>query len=94
MYTEGILDTGKYLMLFKDVTTTYRACEGGLPLNKIQIGGLGSGPGKKKIYGPIAMDDLEYEKLNELYEKGIDVYLHQVPDENPMSFEKVKQKFK
>lgn len=83
----------KILLLFKDVKTTYDTIKMGLPLEHIQIGGLGAGAGKKKVYGPIALSDEDFRLLNELDQDNVTVVLHQVPDESPMSFEKVKQKF-
>lgn len=85
---------GKILLLFKDVESTYNTIKKGLNINEIQIGGLGSGPGKKKIYGPISMDENDFNKLHELHEDGININLHQVPEEQAMAFDRVIKKIK
>lgn len=88
------LGDGKILLLFKDVASTFNSVKKGLDLKEIQIGGLGSGPGKKKVYGPISMDENDFTQLNELHENNINIYLHQVPEEQPMGFDRVIKKNK
>lgn len=92
IWKEDKFGEGKVLILFKDVDSVYSTIKGGVELSDIQIGGLGSGPNKKKIYGPISMDENDYIKLKELYDEGTKVVLHQVPEENALNFEKVIRK--
>lgn len=84
---------GKLLILFKNVDTAYTAFKGGLPLKELQIGGLGSAPNRKVVYGPITLDDHDAKLLNEMDCAGVHVYLHQVPEESPMDFSTVMKKF-
>src|SRR5699024_8723043 len=43
-WKENEMGEGNLFILFKDIKTVYEVIEKGLPINEIQIGGLGSGP--------------------------------------------------
>lgn len=82
----------KLFVLFKDVSTAYRTFEAGLPIKELQIGGLGAGPGRKVVFGPITMDDKDAKELKYMHDKGVHVYLHQVPDNPSLEFIKILEK--
>lgn len=87
-WKNGELEGKKIFVLLKDVDTAYRVHQNEFPLEKIQIGGLGAGPNKKKVYGPIYFDDQDVTMLSEMAEDGIEVTLQQVPEEASLSLEK------
>lgn len=87
------MGNGKLFVLFKDIETTYRAIKGGIPIKNIQIGGLGAGPGRIAVFGPITLNEEDIEMLKGLEKDGCVVYLHQVPDEPKMEFKKALEKF-
>lgn len=91
-WKENGLGDGKLFILFKNVEQIYKAMNLGFPLQEVQIGGLGSAPGRKVVFGPITMDDKDAKMLKEMEDKGIYVYLHQVPEEGKMDFKKVLEK--
>lgn len=93
-WQENKLEGKKIFILFKDVDTAYRSYQEGFPLKEIQIGGLGAGPGKKKVYGPIYFDENDTQKLGEMNDNGIKVVLQQVPEEASLSFEKALTRIK
>lgn len=86
------LGDSKLFILFKNVEQTYKAMKLGFPLKDVQIGGLGSAPGRKVVFGPITMNDADAKMLNEMEDNGVHVYLHQVPEEGSMEFKKVLEK--
>ena len=92
-YNEDQFGSDKILVLMKDVQTTYDVIKNGLAFPKVQIGGLGAGPNKKKAYGPIYFSDQDFKQLKELHDEGVDIVLHQVPDEAALEFSKVIPKF-
>jgi len=92
-WKNGEMGEGRLLILFKDVDTTYRAIKGGLPIKDIQIGGLGAGPGRVTVFGPITLNEEDAKMLKELETEGCSVYLHQVPDEPKMEFKKAYERF-
>lgn len=82
----------KLFVLFKDVDSAYRAFEKGFPFKELQIGGLGAAPGRKVVFGPITMDNKDFNSLKIMHDKGVHVYLHQVPNDPSMEFEKIIEK--
>ena len=86
------LGDGKLIVLFKNVEQTYKAWKGGFPLTEVQIGGLGSAPGRKVVFGPITLDDADAKTLKEMQDGGVHIYLHQVPEEGSMEFSAVLEK--
>lgn len=85
--------SNKILLLIRDVKTIYTLINEGLPVEKLQIGGLGAAPDRKKVYGPISLNKEDYNQLKSLNDSGVEVVLHQVPDEPEMHFNKIKIKF-
>lgn len=80
-YKEENLGEGKLFVLFKNVPTIYDAYQKGFPFTELQIGGLGAEPGRKVVYGPITFNKSDADKLTEMEQNGVKVYLHQVPQE-------------
>lgn len=93
-WKNGTLDGKKIFVLFKDVNTAYRTYQNEFPLTKIQIGGLGSGPGKKKVYGPIYFDEEDITMLTEMSQNNIEVTLQQVPEEASLTLERALKNLK
>lgn len=85
--------SGKVLLLFKTVEDAAAIFDRGLEYKELQIGGLGAGPGKTLVYGPIALNKEEADILTEL-NKHIRVYFHQVPDDPSAEYDKVMNKIK
>lgn len=82
----------KLFILIKSVPTAYQLFEEGFPLESLQIGGLGSAPGRKVVYGPITLDEMDAKTLKAMHDRGVHIYLHQVPDEASMEFSKIIEK--
>jgi len=93
LWNKNQMGGGKLFVLFKDIETTFRTIKGGIPIKDIQIGGLGAGPGRVAVFGPITFNGDDVDLLKELEEEGCHVYLHQVPDEPKMEFKKALERF-
>ena len=76
-------------VLFRDVDSICRAYRAGFPFQELQIGGLGAGPDRKKVYGPISLNKKDVDMLNEMRDAGVHIYLHQVPTEPSMEYSEV-----
>ncbi|MGP1376129.1 MAG: PTS sugar transporter subunit IIB [Bulleidia sp.] len=87
------LGKGRILVLFKDVHTAWRAFQDGFLFTELQIGGLGSTPKRKVVHGAITLDDADAESLKKMMERGVHVYLQQVPEENPVELAKILEKY-
>ena len=84
---------GKVLVLFKNVDQVYKAYSHGFKIDELQIGGLGSAPGRINVYGPITLNDHDASLLKHMSDNGTEIYLQQVPEEAKMSFKKVLEKY-
>ena len=69
------------LILFKPVKDSYQAQLLGFPIETLQIGGLGGGPGRVNVLNQISLDQEDAELLKEIQSKGTHVYLHVLPTE-------------
>lgn len=90
---DGTFASGKVLILFKNVDQVFKAVEKGFKIDELQIGGLGSAPGRINVYGPITLDDHDASLLKKIADQGTNIYLQQVPEEAKMTFSKVLEKF-
>ena len=91
-WNNDTFSNGRTLVLFKNVDQVYAAYKAGFPFQEIQIGGLGSAPGRKVVFGPITLNDHDAGLLNEMDKAGVHIYLHQVPEEGKMEFKEVLAK--
>lgn len=89
LWKKDEMGEGNLFILFKNIDQTFKAHQLGFPISELQIGGLGSGPGRKIVYGPITLDKPDVEKIKTMMDAGTHVYLHQVPDESKMEMTKV-----
>ncbi len=92
-WNENQMGDGNLFVLFKSIEEVYRAFKGGFPVDSLQIGGLGAGPGRIVVFGPITLDNKDAKMLKEMQDQNSHIYLHQVPDEPSMDFSKVLSKF-
>lgn len=90
---DGTFASGKVLVLFKNVDQVFKAVEKGFKIDELQIGGLGSAPGRINVYGPITLGDHDASLLKKIADQGTNIYLQQVPEEAKMTFSKVLEKF-
>ncbi|MBP2657749.1 MAG: mannose/fructose/sorbose transporter subunit [Firmicutes bacterium] len=86
------LGNGSVLILFKTVSTALEAAEKGVPLKRLQIGGLGAGPGRKVVYNQITLNKEDAEKLQTLSDAGTKVFFQTVPEETAASLEDILKK--
>ncbi|EGO63091.1 PTS system mannose/fructose/N-acetylgalactosamine-transporter subunit IIB [Acetonema longum] len=87
------LGEGIALILFKDVGTTVQAWKKGFPLEQLQIGGLGAGPGRKAVYQNMTLNKEDAAMLKELSGGGVKVFFQATPEDKQMEFEKVDLNF-
>lgn len=77
---EGAFDKNRVMVLFKGVAELNAAVQAGLKLEKVQIGGLGGGPGRKAVNNAITLDRADADTLFELEKTGIEIYFQTTPD--------------
>lgn len=76
----GALDKNRVMVLFKGVHELNSAVQAGFKLDKVQIGGLGGGPGRKAVNNAITLDRVDADILLELEKQGIEIYFQTTPD--------------
>ena len=76
----GDFDKKRVMVLFKGVNQLNKAVEAGLKLDKVQIGGLGGGPGRKAVNNAITLDRADADALLGLEKQGIEIYFQTTPD--------------
>lgn len=79
-------------ILFKDMKEAYKAYKAGFNYPELQVGGIGGGPGRKNVMGPISFDDDDAAKLDELTKDGLVAYFQPVPDDKKVPWSDVKSK--
>ena len=77
---EGAFDKNRVMVLFKGVAELNAAVQAGLKLEKVKIGGLGGGPGRKAVNNAITLDRADADTLLELEKMGIEIYFQTTPD--------------
>ena len=71
------------LLLFKDVFTASKLIDNGVKFSELQIGGVGGGPERKKVYKNVSLTIEEYDVLAKLSEKDVQVYFQPIPEDKP-----------
>ncbi|MBP2631740.1 MAG: mannose/fructose/sorbose transporter subunit [Firmicutes bacterium] len=91
-WAKNELGNGSLLMLFKTVSAALEALEKGIPFKRLQIGGLGAGPGRKVVYNQITLNKEDAEKLQKISDAGTEVFFQTVPEETSASLENIIKK--
>lgn len=82
------------LLIFKDVDAAYTAFKNGLELPELNVGAVQSAPKRKPIVQGVALSQDEYEKLVEMKEAGVSVFIQPIPENSPVSLEAIEKKIK
>ncbi len=69
------------MLLFKTVEQAYKLYQAGYPMKRLNIGNIGSGPGRKGITKRVFMSPQEIEMAKELSKSGVYVYLQMLNSE-------------
>lgn len=81
------------LILFKSINTAVDAWKKGINFEKLQIGGVEGAGHKKAIFRNVVMSDEEISLLKEIDKEDVDIYIQPIPEDTPMSFSVIKNKF-
>ena len=85
--------TGTVMLLFKDVESCMRTAQKGVPISSLQIGGIPSEPGRVTILRAVSLNQVDMDLLDEMHQKGTEIYIHIIPEEPRMDFDKIKRTF-
>ena len=74
------------MVLLRSPQTALRLYEGGVRYMALNVGGLGSGPGRRPLFRHIAASDEEIAAMKALAERGVDITFLTVPGEKARPF--------
>jgi PTS system mannose-specific IIB component len=86
---QEITDEKPTIVLMKVPQTAIKLVENGVPMENLNVGGMGAGPGRKKLYKNISASEEEKETLRSLSEKGVKIEFRIVPDDKGIPLSKV-----
>ncbi|HPW53061.1 MAG TPA: PTS sugar transporter subunit IIB [Erysipelotrichaceae bacterium] len=82
-------ESDNVMILLKSVKDAYYLYKQDVVFDELQIGGLGGGPGRKVVFGPITLDKTDVEQLDEISNSNTKVYFHQVPEDPSADYQKI-----
>lgn len=82
------------LLIFKDAASAYTAFKNGLSLPELNVGAVQNGKDRKTIIQGVALSPEEYEKLKEMKDAGVKIFLQPIPENDPAGIEIIAKKLK
>ena len=77
-YPKAQQSTTNTLVIVRNPSSLVRMADAGLEISAVNLGGLGIGPNKTKLYKNIAINAEEREDLRNLLYRGIPIYIQMV----------------
>lgn len=78
----GVTDKYKLMILCENIKDASRLVNGYDKIKSINLGGIKNEPGKKQVSKAISVNEEEIELLKEMNNKGIELEVRMVPDDN------------
>jgi D-glucosaminate PTS system EIIB component len=73
------------ILLFKNIATVKEVIEKGLPINRLNVGGIAKTKEAKFVIPSVGLKPADAELLKELDSKGVEVFFQTVPDTKAVS---------
>ncbi|MBU0705433.1 MAG: PTS sugar transporter subunit IIB [Chloroflexi bacterium] len=83
---EDTSNWGTTMVLMKSPLSAKQLYDGGLEYRALNIGGIGSGPGRKNVFKNIAFSEKDVAILKYLMDQGVEITLLTVPGERSKAF--------
>lgn len=93
-WTNDEMPKNNYMILLKDTSSTLRAWELGLKIDRLQLGGIEGAGHKKNIFKNVVMSKEEVDQMKVLYDAGVNVYFQILPEDSEVPFTEALNKFK
>lgn len=78
----GVTDKYKLMILCENIKDASRLVNGYDKIKSINLGGIKNEPGKKQVSKAISVNEEEIKLLKEMNNKGIELEVRMVPDDN------------
>lgn len=82
------------MVIFKNVNSAYRAFTTGVLLQELNVGASENKKDRKLITQGVALSKEEYKLLEDLKDKGVNVYIQPIPENDKINLESVKNKMR
>ncbi|MGM0212867.1 PTS system mannose/fructose/N-acetylgalactosamine-transporter subunit IIB [Enterococcus sp. AZ109] len=81
------------IILFKNIPMLLKGMKADSEMKRVQIGGIGGGPDRVVVFKNITLTKDEYNALEELSNRGVEIYLQTVPEEKEVKLADISNKF-
>jgi mannose/fructose/N-acetylgalactosamine-specific phosphotransferase system component IIB len=81
--------TDRVFVLVKTPATALALVRAGVPIDVLNVGAMGAGPGRRPLYRNISASDAERAAMREIEAGGTRVEIRLVPDDRPVPFASV-----
>lgn len=85
----GVTDKYKLFVLCESIEDVYRLTQLTDKIKKINLGGMKSGDTRKQISKAVHVDDKDIEMIHDMLEKGININVQLVPDDQDVDVVKL-----
>jgi mannose/fructose/N-acetylgalactosamine-specific phosphotransferase system component IIB len=77
------------IVLARSPRTILSLCEAGVPIESVNLGGMGSGPARRRIHRTISVSPSELAELRDIEQLGVRVVIQIVADDRPIQLRDV-----
>lgn len=91
-YEKNEIADGNTFIIFRDVQNCYELFKLGFPFEAVDIGNQAMKPGKKQVLREVYLSMDEYEKLKEMNDAGVRVYIQIIPEQAQYDFKTITSK--
>ena len=82
------------MLIFKDVNSAFQAFKQGLKFPELNVGAIQSNANRKSVAQGVSLSNDEYEKLIEIKNAGVNVFLQPIPESDATSLKLIEKKMK
>lgn len=74
----------KLLLLFTNPMTILTLIDGGIPIDKVNIGGMSFSQGKTQLTKAVSVNEEDRTAFKKLHEHGVDLHIQILPNDTPV----------
>lgn len=79
----------RLMLLVTNPLTLVNLAEAGVSFEKVNVGGMGLGAGKKELTAAVALDESEKDAFLELIRRGIKIAIQVIPSDAPLEMKEL-----
>ncbi|MDO4662748.1 MAG: PTS galactosamine transporter subunit IIB [Tissierellia bacterium] len=73
-------DRQKIFIICENPQDVLRLIEGGVPIDKVNVGNMHMAQGKRQVATSVAVDDSDVEAFKKIKEKGVELFIQRTPN--------------